>query len=199
MSLVQNLIQAGSQILTVAEFNSYVPNDGEIVQVAVTGTWASGDAVWQFRYRNRNPDGSPNGNSFKWDFVGGPPIYDHIDAVDSATFAAGHWIDFIAAGAGTPQFSPFPLHGQFIVRFGAAVSAASDGVGTQVGMSVNGADPINSNRAQNNLGHYAAVSHTSIMNFAIGDNVKMEYQSDSGTALFQLRWVEITPTRVSSG
>jgi hypothetical protein len=198
VSLAQNLTQAGSQIVTVAEFNSYVANDGEIVQVAVTGAWASGDSVWQFRYRSRNPDGTANGNSFKWDFIGGPPIFDRVDGVDSATFGAGGWIDF-GGGGGTPKFNPFPMHGQFIVRFGAAVGSSAAGVVAQVGISVNGNDPANANRAVNNNNHYSAVSKSSIMNFAIGDNVKMEYQCDTGAADFQLRWIEITPTRVSSG
>jgi hypothetical protein len=199
VTLQQKLVMAGSQVLTVAQFNSYVPNDGEIVQVVVTGAWASGDAVWQFRYRQTNPDGTPNGNSFKWDFIGGPPIYDHLDGVDTGSFGAGGWADFHTGLGPGPQFNPFPLHGQFIVRFGAAVVSSADGQVAQVGVSVNGADPANPNRAQNNLAHYVAVSHASIMNFSIGDNVKMEYQCDSGSASFQLRWMEITPTRVSSG
>lgn len=198
MTLRQSLHQAGGAILTTSQFNSYTPNDGEVVAVLVTGAWASGDAVWHFRYRRVNPDGQPNGNTFKWDFIGGPPIFDRVEGVDSANFGAGGWIDF-GAGGGTPKFNPFPMHGQFLVRFGAAVAAPSDGTVAQVGISLNGADPNNANRAVNNNGHYAAVAKSSVINFAIGDNVKMEYQCDSGTASFQLRWVEVTPTRVSSG
>lgn len=198
MTLVQNLTAVGSQVLTVSEFNSYVPNDGEIVQVVVTGAWASGDSTWQFRYRRTNPDGSPNGNVFKWDFIGGPPIFDRVDGADSASFGAGGWIDF-HSGAGTPQFNPFPLHGQFAVRFGAAIGSSADGTLCQIGVSINGADPAAANTTRNLSTRTIGVSKESSINFNIGDNVKMEYQCDSGTAGFQLRWMSILPSRVSSG
>lgn len=65
----QNTFPAGKSIIPVVSALPLGPTDGDEVYFQTTAMAVDG-VMWRFRYRGKNPDGSNNTNTFKWEAVG---------------------------------------------------------------------------------------------------------------------------------
>lgn len=145
---------------------------------------ATNGIKWHLRYR------SASASSYKWEFIGGPPLYAVVDT-DQSTVSASYG-DITTAG---PTVTA-PLAGDFRLNFSAESYNAS----------VNTTNYVSPNGVTNDESLSAQVG-TASANFQIVRTIlktgvtastafKLQYKTSGGTAHFLKRRIEAWPVRV---
>lgn len=75
--------------------------------------WADAGVIWHLRYRAFNADGTPNANAYKWEYVGGPPLFSAYDGAVTASLTLNTW-----GGLGADPALIVPCTGEYLVRHG---------------------------------------------------------------------------------
>lgn len=149
--------------------------------------------VWRLRYRATNPDGTPNANANKWDFLGGPPLI--ADAAGSVNTASGTNVDL----AGGPTIT-VPLRGEYRAVFGIRASNNTAGFFATAELVVAGAATgslaYSLAAVAGNTTYPGTVANVTIA--AANDVVKLMYRTGGGgTATFDARHISLAPIRLT--
>jgi len=163
------------------------PADGQVFILVDSTT--SPTYWWQFRY-NAN-----SSSTYKWEFIGGAPIYANIDTQESVTNTS--YADPTTPGPSitVPRAGSYEIaHGAHAQCAAANFAVVSPKLGAATPQLADGAFAYNASAATE-----AAVSHTIIKTLAAADVVKLQYSSLSGSAVayFRYRWLLIRPLRLS--
>lgn len=157
------------------------PFDGMVIDYVANNT---GGVIWRFRYR------SSASGSYKWQFVGGPPL-EHAVAADQGT-ASTSYVDLTG-----PELM-VPLTGEYVVSWGASSynsGTSSNLAALRIGGSVSDANAAQVDAAAaNKLGtHMRVLSRVAI---TAGTFAEIYYRVSGGTGQFRHRWLTVTPIRV---
>lgn len=98
------------------------PVEGQEVYFQTMAMATAGTPPWRLRYRGTNPDGSANGDSYKWEVVGATPLRDswwNGNGLAGTQAATGNFAwDRLAIG--DPTRVTLPLAGVYDATFGAS-------------------------------------------------------------------------------
>ena len=178
-------------LLSVAQFQALRDfPDGMIVDVQVDST---NGVIWRFRYR------SGSGSAYKWEFVGGPPLFASI-ATQETMNTGGAWANAVSDGPTIVN----PLAGDYMVQahadqFTNYLDGSSAGIGIALGNTTPSVTIYGgvSQVGFSNPGVRAGVclSPHKIAAIPISTNVKMRYAG--GVMAILMRHMSIYPIRVS--
>jgi hypothetical protein len=146
-------------------------------------------AMWRFKYR------SASGSAFKWEFIGGAPMYAAV-ATDETT-ASTTYVDLATVG---PSIT-VPRAGDYEVEVGASMWDATGGVACYAAVK-RGAAATSDNDAATVEGIGAApglsASRKILMTgLAASDVLKVQFKVNGGTGHFIFRWLSVRPVRIS--
>jgi microcystin-dependent protein len=150
---------------------------------------AANGIVWHLRYRSAAP------GSFKWEFVGGPPLIHQIDTDEGGTTTS--YTDFATVG---PQLT-IPLAGDYIAEYGAlsyqTVASVDNYYTPKLGAAA--ANDVDTALATF-TGTSKLVTHQRTRRFnalAASALIKMQFKMSAANAgSFRNRWLTLTPVRV---
>jgi hypothetical protein len=135
-----------------------------------------------------------SGATYKWEFIGGGWLYSVNDATANFSPAGSNaWHDSPTPG---PDIIP-PFDGVYQVHFGARVNPAASGNQAQIGVSIGGADPADSNVAVNGQGNSISVSRMIQVSITANQRLRLQYRdaAPSGTNAFDNRFIAVIPVR----
>jgi hypothetical protein len=153
---------------------------------------ATAGAVWHLKYR------AASGSSYKWEFVGGSPLFAEVTTDESTTSAT-----YAALTTAGPSIT-LPLAGDYRVAIGAAFETIN-AAGTTGLMSydIGGTGAVDANAA---WGSWQASGATGNIDTGSRERVKTaltavalvsKYKSTTANAMhFFNRWMRVTPVRV---
>lgn len=163
------------------------PADGQEVYFQSTSMAAVGVA-WHLRYR------AAATGPYPWELVGGTPLIYEMSST-SETTSSTTYADLATVG---PQLTA-PLAGDYLIEFGAGL-ASSTGVTARASVDFGPAPATNADNILLLSGIAGAAAQESRKlapkAIAAGQVVKMVYNTDSGVATFQKRWLSLYPRRV---
>ncbi len=170
------------------------PTDGDICIVNVDTT---NGVKWMFQYR------SASASSYKWEFIGGAPLYAHVTTDETFT-ANGSFNDATTVG---PTVTA-PLAGDYTywarsTNYTTSVDAAG-GPTHGSGLSINSATPATQDRAASvtNVGAQVAneqftLAFSDVVNVTTaGHTMKLRYSCNEATAHVLKRSLLVQPVRV---
>jgi hypothetical protein len=160
------------------------PNDGD--------RWifpadATNGVTWAFRYN------AGSASSYRWEFVGGPPMYAMLLATE-AIAAANAWTDCATVG---PRIT-VPRAGDYIPSYSAVCSPPTSGI-IQLGVAVGATTPglgIRSDAAVAN-GVTSMTGTDPPMTLASGADLRVRYYAAATSFNFLWRRLFLLPVRVS--
>jgi hypothetical protein len=196
------------QLATPALRNAWTPRsipfgtvDRVPVVTALPGRPVDGDEVyfdtglgflWRFVYL------SAAAGAYRWVAVGGQtPLFAEVAAGEST--ASATYADLATDGPGVT----IPLDGEWDVAWGASSTGTTATAQLRVAFKRGSAA---ADDADSILQQPAGVSYVSAgpgsrirrVDLAAGDDVKLQYDTNAGTATFSDRWITAAPTRVRS-
>ena len=158
------------------------PTDGDTIYYQTTAM-ASLGVAWNLRYRSA-------GGTYKWEYVGGSPIYASALGAVTATTSTP------TAKTNGPSFT-VPLAGVYMLNYGVTLlgTIASSYVGAQPYYN---ATQIN---ADSEIANALITYVSAAMSFAAtlataGNTLELYYKADSGTGTFIRRWLRAVPVMV---
>jgi hypothetical protein len=164
------------------------PNGGALVDGQECRFSVDASTVWNLKY---------NATSGKWNYIGGPPMYQEVTTAEStATLNA-----FTALATAGPSMA-LPLAGDYMIEIGFAGSAAAAGVAVRMGYnmapiaaSLNDVVMFESKVA---TAYIETVSRVRVKTgIAVGTSLNARYQTSHASAIWSNRWMKVTPIRVS--
>jgi hypothetical protein len=173
------------------------PVDGD--EVVYTADATAG-VRWRFKYR------SASASSYKWEFVGGPPLFDTVEADQAVTPSVAYtWSNLTTVG---PTLT-LPLAGDYDCVFGARMWNNTNAGSPLMAISFGGASPTYTSEAMwpYNNGTGVAVAPGGAWQGSrfirhagstAGQTAQAKYSSaGAGTqSNFQSRWLTAVPVRV---
>jgi hypothetical protein len=158
------------------------PADGDTIYYQTAGM-ASLGAAWTLRYRS-------GGGTYKWEFVGGSPLYASAAGSVAATTATP------TAKTGGPSFT-VPLAGTYLLAYGATVSPSAGNAYAGVQPYYNAVQiSADSEIANGYTGFVSCASGFTTTFAAAGNTLELFYRVDSGTGTFIRRFLRATPVMV---
>lgn len=163
------------------------PVDG---QMWVFPADATNGVNWMFRYN------AGSASAYKWEFIGGAPIYAAVTADESLGASTGSWVNVTTIGPDVSAARPGDYRADVrarcncanagLVHLGVAnASVSSTAVGTWASASLA-------------AGAYADLAaQTSITGVSGGQTLRATYFSNIAAATYGLRSLTVTPVRVS--
>lgn len=188
---------AGKTVIPVVTALPAGPVDGQQIAFLVDDTKG---IVWHLRYRAFKADGvTPNPSGFKWEFVGGPPMFGYQAAADSISNAA--WADLPTAG---PEIT-CPLAGDYYCEWGArmygSVAAQSVHLGLKVATGAVQPGLLDHYTGSNSTMNPSVATNDSRTNLLTGVQafsvVRMLVETTAGTGVVHDRWMKLTPIRLN--
>lgn len=179
---------SGIRVNTLTPGSGGIPNpvpDGfEVVYVAS----ATDGVLWHLRYN------SGSASSYKWEYLGGPPLL-HVVDTDQST-ANAPFVDLSTIGPTLPA----PLAGDYSAEWNmnAYCTVAAN---LSTGLSIGGAAPDTNDVARETT-HAAStqielVCKRRLLAVTAAAELRLKYGTDAGTANFRRRSLRILPVRVS--
>lgn len=172
------------------------PADGQIVKFKHDSSLGGG--AWLFQYR------SDASGAYKWEFIGGRWLLDEVDA--SATLASsGSYADL--SGSSGPSVTA-PLAGDYLVHFGADLSAPDAGTGAVavwMSFAVGGTGAVDADgvRASETISSVSSLTDGASVSrvrqkagLAAATTLTSKYKTQAGTLTAQRRFIGIQPIRV---
>lgn len=165
------------------------PSDGQEC-LFQSAAMATAGVMWHLRYR------SGASGSYKWEFVGGPPISSEVttnEATSSSTFVA-------LATAG-PSVA-LPLAGDYVVRVGAhMVNSTSTSTAILMSYDIGATTAVDADGANLNspavASMQATLSRSRLKTGLSAVTLTAKYRSSAASAVsFMNRWMEVIPVRV---
>ena len=147
---------------------------------------ATNGVVWMFRYR------AASASAFKWEFVGGDPLFSEVAASQST--ASTTYVSLATAG---PTIA-MPRSGDYLLRYGAVCAPQAAGAGLMSPL-VNGiaGTPADGHCVQQGVVGSINVARERVFQNATVGSIIMQYRSTGPTVFWDVRWLTVTPIRVS--
>jgi hypothetical protein len=163
------------------------PVDGQEVYFLVSPTLG---IFWHMRYR------AASASAYKWEFLGGSPLYAAYDSVASAMAITSN--AFIDAPDGNGPSLTVPRAGEYRAQFGARTQGATGGFG-MIAPKFGAAATRDNDWALVNAGVDASIARIAAGTCVAGDAIKLQYRNFAGAnpANFQVRWLSVQPVRLS--
>jgi hypothetical protein len=164
------------------------PSDGDTIYYQ-SASMASLGVVWTLRYRS-------GGGTYKWEFVGGPPLY--VEFATSRTTTSGSYVALTDAVEVTN-----PLAGVYLIEHGVEMGYTSGGPGVarsqatiKLGTAA-AADAESISAHGSTSGMTFSVSRAMYRTLASSMTLAQQYKSPGGVTVTVLnRWVQIRPVAV---
>ncbi len=175
-------------VVTVSAFLALTPGDGDEVYLEVDAT---NGIYWHFRYR------AASASSFKWEFLGGPPLEAYVDTSQGTTTTTSYQ-DLTTAG---PSVTP-PVDGDYSVEISAMVSMPGTGSGAIMSYAIGAtaasdADSVEVAGAANTFFNLFRRKLKTALNG--GDALTAKYKpTNAAINTFAYRRISIVPRRVSA-
>jgi hypothetical protein len=166
------------------------PVDGQVIDYLADAT---NGVVWRLRYR------AASSSSYKWEFIGGAPLFKTIDTDEA--FAAG--ATFVNPTTAGPDVTA-PLNGDFLylMTAGLYIAGQTAAGAIAIGLSVGGAAPVAKDQALTPAsgGLSMVISKNGVVTgMTAGNAFRIQYNSATamgGTPHARFRALQITPIRV---
>jgi len=161
------------------------PVDGQEINFLADPT---NGVEWRLRYR------AASASAYKWEFLGGPPLYNEVLAYEGAPSST-----YGSLGTPGPTITlPVPNGGDFDVTFGAVLSAGSVNVQAFMGIATSSSPASDTFAATSNLPAYSVGSLAgAIHGLGLTGAVVANYRTNGGNAASYLhRYMRVTPVRV---
>lgn len=158
------------------------PNDGDIVYYVADDT---NGIVWAFRYR------SASGSSYKWEFIGGPPLEAEVATEESTTSTS-----YAALATAGPAVA-LPLAGDYFVSHG--YTGRTDAVvGAHMSYDIGGVGAADADSiVQDTAGTNVSVSRLKRKTGLTAVTLTCKYRiAGASTGRWGKRWIAATPIRV---
>lgn len=181
------LLQPAPPVLVTALPAS--PSDGQEVYFLADAT---NGVEWHFRYR------AASAASSKWEFIGGPPLFAEVTAVENIAVATYSNLTTVGPSITIPAFA-----GDFIVEIGARIdvvhTAAAFGrmsyaIGATAAVDADAVEQTNTltqfERMQSNG------TRARKKTLAASTALVAKYASSAGNSNFANRWMSVVPVRV---
>ena len=188
---VWTLVSQGSPLITPAQMSVApftTPYDGQRIDLQVD---ASSGINWRFKYR------AASGSSFRWEFLGGPPMNAIVTTGETNATTTGSYLDLATVG---PRVV-LPRAGDYDAIGGAGFMNTNAGGYFQLGICRNAGTAIGGNA----IGNQQTASFWIELSFgarvpgcAAGDDIRLRYWfGTAGTNQAIYRWINVTPVRIS--
>jgi hypothetical protein len=131
-----------------------------------------------------------------WYFIGGPPAADHVNTAESITVGSGSWGGLATLG---PKLQ-MPYPGHYVVDYGALINGAESGTNTEVGVALDGVDPVSGHTlldGSQDQYHAAAGSCIVVVSGSLDIRLKYQRNGTATAATFQNRWLHVTPIHMN--
>jgi len=196
-------LRGAPPLVSAAQMDSLDPSDGDEIRlwVPTSLSGASASVIWRLAYRLTNPDGTANTSAYKWDFVGGRPMFAQVTPGESFSTSAspsGNWVN-ISGGTVGPQIT-VPRLGEYETVFGANidlsnVSGNEAGVSPEFGAG-NGAQEGDAAVQYNQ--RVTTVSRVTVGVVDPASTITLKYKDANPSDTFTAgrRWLSVRPTRV---
>ena len=161
------------------------PVDGQEIYYQ-NAAMATAGVVWHLRYR------AGAAGSYKWEVVGGPPLFSEIVATENTTSTT-----FVALTTPGPQIT-LPLAGDYIVALGARIGysgALTAIMSYQIG-ATGAVDDDGVNPGFGATAGYTAITEKERLKTGISGILSARYRTTAAQASFGFRWMRVTPIRV---
>lgn len=160
------------------------PFDGQVIDYVADAT---NGVVWRFKYR------AASASAFKWEFIGGSALYDHVETSENTASAA--YVDLATVG---PQIT-VPLAGDYEFEWGADIGSAA-GTSTPLMAPNFGGTPVDALSVLVNtfaVNQGASVARCFVPPSLLAAAVVVaKYRVAAGTGSFAFRWMRAKPRRV---
>lgn len=163
------------------------PNDGDEIYYVVDAT---NGVTWHLRYNASSP------SSFKWEFVGGPPLSQEI--LTSQTIAGGGSGNYQNLATTGPDVT-VPENGDYDIEFGAMVGGGDDGQASKVSPKLGATSTSDNDMVQISTTRTISVQRRIRRTLNASDLVRLQYAlatASAGSASFSRRFLFVTPVRL---
>lgn len=151
--------------------------------------------TWTFRYNGLST------STNVWEFIGGAAAYveaNGASTITPSTSGFGSWQN-TASNDGPVFVAPF--NGTYLVEFGAAINGWDNTHVGEVGISVGGGTPSDTDTAASPSTNPTSVMRALTFLANSGDEFRMKYRGQADgtprTFTYNRRWIKVTPIRVS--
>jgi hypothetical protein len=147
---------------------------------------ATNGVIWHLRYRS-------GGGTYKWEYVGGPPLSARVDTSETTTSAS-----YAALATAGPSVT-VPLAGDYIVRIHS--NTFNSGVATNYhSYDLGGSGAVDANSIEGAV-PAASYSHPGFAEnrhngLSASTAIVSKYKTTAGTGTWRYRWMAVTPVRV---
>lgn len=166
------------------------PTDGQVIHYAADAT---NGVIWQLRYR------SGATGSYKWEFIGGPPLIARVDTSQSKS-TTGSYGDLTTVG---PTVTT-PLAGDYDVDIGVFMASSANVANiANASYTIGATAPADADAIQAAWNASASTQGSTghrrnrATAIAASTALKLQYKlAAAGSTSFAGRWIAITPVRV---
>lgn len=168
------------------------PVDGQVCDLLVD---AANGVVWRLRYH------AGSVSAYKWEFVGGPPLYAEVTATQTLTVANATPTDLGTVGPAI-TIPTLPSGGDFDVTVGAAITGAAGGAGPagNISYAIGGTGAVTVDGAQSgDPNGTSAIRTRRKPAIASATVLTAKYSimfAGGGSAQFGSRFISVLPVRV---
>ena len=185
---IQSYLNKLAPIVPVVTALPTSPADGTVIDYVAD---SSNGVVWRFRYR------AGSGSSYKWEFVGGSPLWAEVAAQESYGAGVTTYGDLATAG---PAIT-LPLAGDHMVEVGSLARHDTNARAAWMSYQIGGTGASDSD------GTYVYAGSTNTVQVPLfrprlktglgAVTLTAKYRSDgTGVATYAHRWIRVTPVRV---
>lgn len=175
----------GPTVVTSLPSNPY---DGQEIEYVADST---NGVVWRFRYR------AASGSSYKWEFVGGRPLYSEVTTTESTT--SGSYAALATAG---PSVA-LPFAGDYDVTIGCRSFCTTASVDTYMSYDIGGTGAVDADSLVHHTGPGGTFSSASSgfvrtrrKTGLTAVTLTSKYKTSGGTAYWLNRYMSVAPVRI---
>jgi hypothetical protein len=171
-------------VFTTVTWPPSSPVDGDTADLQAD---ASAGVLWRFRYN------AGSASVYKWEFVGGPPLFARVDTNESAT-TTGSWLDLATVG----PLVVLPRGGDYLAQAGATMTHTAQSQ-FYAGIAVGAAEPLSSAEAMILVGQVISMPVMArATSVASGADLRLRYNNQTvGTLVARYRWISVQPVRIA--
>lgn len=161
------------------------PADGDEVFFQ-TAAMATNGIAWHLRYR------AASTSAYKWEFVGGGPLYSEILTTETTTSAT-----YVALATAGPDIA-LPLAGDYLVTVAALAYNSTLGNISYMSYQIGATAAVDADAMQTgmNVAQAMHVSRTQRRNGLTAVTLSARYRAEAGTSTFLQRVLQAVPVRV---
>lgn len=175
------------RVVTVAAFAALTPEDGDEVYLEVDST---NGIYWHLRYR------SASGSSYKWEFLGGPPMSSAVATEETTTSNS-----YTALSTAGPSIA-LPRPGDYEITLGFTGYNGASGASARMSFDIGATPAVDADSVVAGLGaasQVASAQRTLVKTGLTAVTLTAKYNDSpgAGTAYFGNRFLHVRPVRLS--